>query len=359
MAEVHESQSMQVDTAAITAWAQRCAEAAGAAPEVAQSIAKYLVEADLMGFRTHGLVRLRYNLECLQDGRSKQQGDIQVIRERAAVANWDAELLSGLYVVPQAIQKAIEQARACGTGTVVIRRAQHVAALAAYLTLATDQNMLISLMASTPGQQAVAPFGAKSAVFSPNPFAIGVPTQTTPILLDVSLSMTAAGKVRQAIAEKRDLPFAGLITADGQYTKEAATFLADPPSVLATLGGADLGYKGSGLTLFSELWTMALSQYGRAEGVADADANSVWVQVIDPTAFGELDSFLAQSQAQVDALKAATPIDPAQPVRVPGESAQRLKREQLRDGVHYSAAVWRQLVHCEKLTGVALPDHLG
>jgi len=347
-----------VDADAIRAWATECCQAVGASAEVAQAVARYLLEGDLLGFRTHGLLRLRYNLQCLQDGRSRGQGDPEVLVERAATGSWDAHLLPGLFVVPAAVQAACEKARSCGTGTIVVRRAQHVAALAAYLSLATDQGLLISMMASTPAQRVVAAYGSKDAVFSPNPFAIGVPTQQQPILLDISLSMTAAGKVRQAIAENRPLAFPALITADGQYTDDAQSFIGEPGSVLAPLGGEALGYKGSGLTLFSELWTMALSNYGRGQGQGDGDANTVWIQVIDPAAFGDADVFREQSQAQVDAIRAATPIDPKQPLRVPGENALKLKQQQLAHGVEYTAAVWRQLVKCATLTGVDLPAPL-
>ncbi|RUO63244.1 Malate/lactate/ureidoglycolate dehydrogenase, LDH2 family [Pseudidiomarina planktonica] len=356
MTNISNTKPIYVAAADIHEWARACAQSVGADAGVAQHIATYLLEGDLLGFRTHGLLRLRYNLECLRDGRSRASGEPLVLKDRKAVASWDAQLLPGLYVLPKAIDAACDKAKSCGTGTIVIRRAQHVASLAAYLSLATDRGFMISMFASTPGQRAVAPFGSKQAVFSPNPFAIGVPTQTQPILLDMSLSMTAAGKVRQAIAEERPLPFAGLITPGGEYTNDATTFLADPPSVLASLGGKDLGYKGSGLTLFSELWTMALSNYGRRQGSEDGDANTVWLQVLDPSAFGDQEEFLTESQAQLDAILAATPIDANQPVRVPGSNAIALKKQQLAEGVSYTPAVWRQLEKCAVMCGVDLPE---
>src|SRR5690554_2560761 len=251
--------NIQVEAKLIRDWAESCLKQAGADANIAQAMAENLVAADLLGFRTHGLMRLRYNLKCLRDGSSRRSGEPLILSQRAAVQLWDAQLLSGLYVVPQAIAAAIAMARNCGTGTVVIKRAQHVAALAVYLEQATRAGLLIQMMCSTPGQQVVAPFGAKSGWFSPNPFAIGAPTTSEPILLDMSLSMTAAGKVRKAIAEQQPLPYPALITAEGDYSADATTFLAEPASVLAPLGGKQLGYKGSGLCLFSELWTMALS----------------------------------------------------------------------------------------------------
>lgn len=346
------------DAAAITAWAQQCAEQAGASSEVAANIAKHLVAADLMGFRTHGLIRLRYNLNCLSQGLSKGQGDPRRVSGRAAIELWDADFLPGLHTMPMAVARAMSMAQDYGTGTVVLRRTQHVAALAVYLEQATVAGMMVQIMCATPAQQAVAPFGGKSAWFSPNPLAIGVPTTAQPVLFDVSLSMLAAGKVRTAIAEGKPLPFPALITANGDYTCDARSFLADPASVLAPLGGADLGYKGTGLNLYSELWTLALSQYGRHQAAADGDANTVWVQVVDPAALGDSQGFKQQAQALLDGMCAVTPIDPSQPVRVPGSGALALRAEQQQHGVQFSAAVLKQLQWCAEQFHTPLPSGL-
>ncbi|MDN7125076.1 Ldh family oxidoreductase [Pseudidiomarina sp. 1APP75-32.1] len=341
---------------AMTNWAIRCLEQQGATNEVAQSMASHLVAGDLLGFRTHGLLRLRYNLQALAKGATKGAGQPEVIQRRAAIQLWDADLLSGLYVLPLAISHAIDMARDYGTGTLVIRRAQHVAALAVYLEQATQAGMLIQMMCSTPAQEVVAPHGAKSACFSPNPFAIGVPTAGQPVLLDMSLSMTAAGKVRTALAEGRQLPYPALITPTGDYSCDPQTFVAEKPSVLASLGGEQLGYKGTGLNLFSEFWTLGLSNYGRADAAAeDGDANTVWLQVVDPTALMTAGAFERQAQQLVNAVKAAEPIDPNQPVRVPGEGALATRERQLRQGISYSAATWRQLEWCAEFCQQPLP----
>src|SRR5690554_4932277 len=350
-----EHKNIYIAAVLATHWAAQCLQKAGAEPVIAASMAEHLVAADLLGFRTHGLMRLGYNVRCLQQGEARGAGTYVVERQRAAMQLWDADYLSGLYVVPQAVKAAIAMAKQCGTGTVVIKRAQHVAALVVYLEHAIHAGMMIQLLCATPGQQVVAPYGAKSAWFSPNPFAIGVPTQSQPILFDISLSMTAAGKVRKAIAEKQPLPYPALITAAGNYTTDAESFLADPASVLAPLGGELLGYKGSGLCLYSELWTMALSQLGRHQEQAGLDANTVWIQVIDPAAFGDAEAFKTQAQAMVDGIKSATPIAPEQLVRVPGEGAFKLRKMQQEQGIEYSDALWRQLRKVAVETGVDLP----
>lgn len=336
-------------------WADECLQQSGASGEISRHVAFYLLEGDLLGYSTHGLIRLLNNCQWLQQGKSQRKGQPLTLSERAAVAHWDAQFLPGPYVVPQAIEAAVGMAKKAGTGTVVIRRSQHIAALAAYLSLATEQGMVVSLMCSTPGQRAVAPFGGKQAVFSPNPFALGVPSSTDPLLLDISFSMTAAGKVRQAKANDQRLPYKALITPHGEWTDDPQTFFADTPSAIAPLGGEQLGYKGYGLTLYSEILTMALSQYGRQQGADDGDANSVWVQVIDPSAFGEQKAFIQQVDAMISDCRQAEAIDPQHPVRIPGARALQCKKQQLKAGVEYRDATLKVMRRCSELTGVQLP----
>ncbi|MFC7158263.1 hypothetical protein [Pseudidiomarina halophila] len=78
---------------------------------------------------------------------------------------------------------------------------------------------------------------------------------------------------------------------------------------------------------------MALSDYGRADAAAgDSDANTVWLQVVDPTALLAQGAFELQAEQLVAAVKAATPIDPERPVRVPGEERWRRGSVRVRRG---------------------------
>jgi LDH2 family malate/lactate/ureidoglycolate dehydrogenase len=151
------------------------------------------------------------------------------------------------------------------------------------------------------------------------------------------------------------LPYKALIKPDGEWTDDPLTFFESPGSSIAPLGGEQLGYKGYGLTLFSEIWSMALSQYGRRQGSDDGDANSIWVQVIDPEAFGEKQKFLQQVDDLLADSRKSAPAVPEQPVRIPGEAAQKCKREQLQQGVSYSSATLKVLQRCAEFCGVDLP----
>lgn len=352
----------KLSTSTAIEFATACLQKAGARADIAEQMAKSLVYGDLFGFRTHGLRRLPYNVKQLQSGQSQGQGDVDVVQERLATAHWDAHGLSGLYVIPQAVEHAISKARDCGTATVVVRRCDHVASLAAYLHLATEQGMVISMLASTPAQASVAPFGAKSRVFSPNPFGFAVPyspqgeanSPQRSIMFDMSFSVTAAGKVRQAYDRQESLPWPAIIAPDGSATANPASYL-DEGGALLPLGGIDLGFKGYGLCLMSELLTMGLTGYGRDVGADDGEFNSVYIQVSDPTAFTSTAEFdrvvadLAQRCLQ------AEPINAEQPPRLPGERAWREFDRQMNQGVELDELTWPRLCHVARKLGVAIP----
>lgn len=328
---------------------------AGASTDVAELTARYLLEGDLLGFSTHGLRRLYFNAKLLLEDKASGSAEIDVIVDRTAVATWDAKFLPGPYVAAKAVTLAAEKARVAGTGTIVVRKAQHVACLAAYLRIATQQGFMVSVMCSTPAQSTVAPFGGKQAVFSPNPFAIGVPTSHTPILLDMSFSMTAAGKIRQHWERGEALPWHAIMTAQGKLSNQPADYIEGQGAAILPLGGMDLGYKGSGLCLMSEIWTMALANYGRIEGHADGESNSLFVQVIDPAAFGDATKFTQVADDLVAKVRACQPLDENNPVRVPGEQSMRRREQQLAHGVALDAAIVGRLQRAAERFDVTLP----
>ncbi|RUO18431.1 lactate dehydrogenase [Aliidiomarina iranensis] len=349
---------VRVTKESLLTFATACFAKAGAEATIAKTMAESLLWGDLLGFRTHGMRRLPYNVKQLQSGAARGEGSVQVLNSRAAVETWDANGLPGLFVAPQAVEKACTMALHAGTGTVVVRRCEHVASLAAYLQIATDRGLLVNLMAATPAQSSVAPAGSSSRVFSPNPYAIGVPTNGAPLLLDMSFSVTAAGKIRQAYDRNELLPWPAIVTKTGEITNNPKAYIEEGGAILP-LGGADLGYKGYGLCLQSELWTLGLSGYGRAEAVADGEQNTFFVQVIDPEAFAGKAAFVRVAEDLLTRCLDAQPIDSSQPVRIPGSGALANFQEQTERGVLLDELTWPRLQHCAKKLGVESPAVLG
>jgi LDH2 family malate/lactate/ureidoglycolate dehydrogenase len=234
---------------ALRAFAVALLERSGLAAAMARDVADILVEGDLLGHDTHGLALLAGYLGELDKGTMTKGGTYEVVNERAACATWDGRRLPGPWLTLRAVEKAIAMARACGTGTVAIRRSHHIACLAAYLKRATDQGLMIVLACSDPNTASVAPFGGTRAVFTPNPLALGFPTAGEPVLVDISASLTTNGMTNRLHRQGKRLAHEWLIDAEGRASADPAVLFTQPPGTILPLGGLHAGHKGYGLAL--------------------------------------------------------------------------------------------------------------
>jgi len=327
---------------------------AGLPGERAKGVAEVLVEADLLGHTTHGLHLLAPYLQALEAGTMAKAGEPAVIADHGAAITWDGGYLPGPWLVVKAIDLACERIRTHPVVTVAIQRSHHIACLAAYPKRATDRGLFILLASSDPAARAVAPFGGLRPVYTPNPLAAGIPTQGDPIILDISMSTTTMGLASRLRQQGQRLPHAWLLDSEGNTSDDPAILSTDPPGTILPLGGTDLGHKGFALGLLVEALTSALAGYGRAEQPARWGA-SVFLQVIDPEAFGGRAAFTRETGWLADACR-DNPTRPGEPpVRLPGSQGLQLRAEQLHRGVSLYPTIIPALKPWAEKYGVPVP----
>jgi LDH2 family malate/lactate/ureidoglycolate dehydrogenase len=336
-------------------FASRLFRAAGLSAERAGVLAEVFLEADLLGFTTHGMNRVPHNLRWLVDGESRAQGEPVVLADRGNLFNWDANFLPGPWVVHQAIDTAMERVAEHGVVTGTIRRSQHIACLAAYLPRVVEAGYAVLMTCSTPSENTVSAFGGIDPVFSANPIAMAAPGEVFPLLFDISMSITAGGYVARAAREGKQLPEPCLKDRTGQVTADPAA-LEEGGSIMP-IGGPGHGYKGAALSILTEVLSMALGGYGRADASAggDGEANSVFLQVIDPSAFTSLKTFKAQLAALQRLCEESTVAEGASPVRFPGRRAWEARQQQLRGGVDLYPSIMDDLAPWAERFGVQAP----
>jgi L-lactate dehydrogenase len=342
------------DEKALRAFAYTLLTAAGVRDEIARDTADILVDADLMGHTTHGLALLPAYLQQLADGGMRKTGEPTIVARAAAGETWDGERLPGPWLSLRALDRARALATSQGSGTIAIRRSHHIACLAAYAKRGAEQGGLTLVHCSDPSGASVAPFGAVTPVFTPNPLSAGIPTSGDPILLDISASYTTNGMTTRLYNAREMLPHPWLQDAQGAPTRDPAVLFDDPKGTLLPLGGHEAGHKGFALALLVEALTSALAGHGRANAPQNWGA-SVFVQVLDPRAFGGLDAFRTQIDWLVRACHDATPRPGGPPVRLPGERALALYREQSAHGVVLHPGIMPALVACAERLGVPAP----
>ena len=321
----------------------------GNKPEVSAAV---LVDADIMGHTTHGLALAPRYLQEIESGSMARSGDPTVISDRGACVCWDGQRLPGVWLVSNAMDLAVERAEQYGTVTVAIGNSHHIGCLAAYLLRATDKGYLAMVSSTDPSQRTVAPFGGRQPLFTPNPVAMGIPTEGDPILVDTSASITTNNMGARMVREKRKFP--------GQWVLDAAGMPTDDPAALTAggsilpAGGLDHGHKGYGWALIAEALTQGLAGFGRADDPKGWGA-CAFVQVMDPAAFGGREAFVRQTAWLAQACRENAPRPGIERVRVPGENAMARRRAALAGGVEMYPGIIDALKPFAEKFGVSLP----
>lgn len=339
-------------------FARTLLERAGLETGKAGTVAEVLVEGDLLGHDTHGLQLLAAYLNELASGSMRTQGEPRVISDRPAAVTWDGNRLPGPWLVSEAMALAIPRARELGTCCVTIRRSHHIACLAAYLKRATDQGLMMILSCSDPATTGVAPHGGRQPVMTPNPLAAGWPTDGDPVLLDISASNVTLGLAARLKREGGKFPSDCLIDAQGNPTNDPAVLFEEPKGAILPLGGLEFGHKGYALGLLVEAVTSGLAGHGRAEPKEGWSA-SVYLQILDPEAFGGREDFIRQTSWLSAACHATPPRPGFKSVRLPGENGLRRREEQLAHGVALHPAIMPSLKAAAEKFGVTPPAPLA
>ena len=328
--------------------------ARGMRADIAATSARILVEADLLGHSTHGMALLPGYLKALGDKTMLASGEPVVENQRTVAQVWHGQRLSGLWLTDSAIRVATLMAKAHGTGTITIKHAHHIACLAAYLEAPARDGFMVIVQSSDPCTASVAPHGGITPIMTPNPIAVGIPTGGDPIMIDISSSITANGPSMRLMKEGKRAPGVWFVDSEGNGSDDPSVAYVDPKGALLPLGGLDAGHKGFGLGLMIESLTGGLAGFGRADPPQGWGA-SVFVQVLDPEAFGGRAALERQTDHLREISHASKPQPGVSRVRLPGERGLAWKAAQLAEGVDLHASIMPALVPLASELGVSLP----
>ena len=342
-----------ISTSALTQFAQSLLSAAGVAQAKSATVARLLVQTDMMQRHTHGVALTPLYIDQLRANLMTMDGEPEVVKDTGSTVVWDGNYLPGLWLMDQALNLAFERVPEHGVVTFAIRRSHHIACLAALTKQATDKGYVAILATSDPSGKFVAPFGGRDPVMTPNPFAIGYPGTAGPVLVDICASITTVSMARTKAAAGVNFDYPWLMDNEGHPTTDPRVLeQTTPRGSLMLLGGAEYGHKGFGLALMVEALTQGLSGHGRIDGPKRWGAN-VFLQVLDPQAFAGRNSFLTQMDFIGDACRASTPVTDGALVRLPGDQANRNILRAQTEGIVLSEATLAKLAGCAQTLGVA------
>lgn len=330
--------------------------ASGASREEAAIVGNHLVEANLMGHDSHGIVRTLGYIQQTKDGGLVPAAPIEVIGGKGAAAVVDVNWNFGQVGATRAMEIAIERAREHGLGAAVCRNCGHIGRVGAYGQMAAEAGMIGIACVNNPGTTGlVAPFGGAKGRMGTNPFTFTIPTDNPdePFVLDFATSVAAEGKVRVARNKGVEMPDEYLIDSNGNPTNNPADLYENESGergALLPFGGV-VGYKAYGLAMAVEALSGALSGSGAAGGDR-AGGNGVFMLAIDIPAFterGEFDELFGGLSDHVQ----QPPFREGQEVITPGVPERRRMAQRLADGIDVDEETWRQVCEGGALVGVA------
>lgn len=342
---------------------QACArvfEGAGLSAAEALRVAHSLVLSNLMGHDSHGVIRVAQYVQALEDGIVKAGQEIRVVREADASAVVDGGWGFGQTVCRQAMALAMEKARVRSVAAVELFNSSHIGRLGEYVEQAAGEGMIGIVMCNNHGGgRLLSPFGGIDSRMSPNPIAIGVPSgKAFPIVVDMTTSVVAEGKIRVKRNRGEPLPEGWAIDAEGRPAKVPDDFYGPPRGAILPFGG-NSAHKGYALAVVIDILSGALGGGGCSREGAPSGGNGVFLMALQIEAFTGPDRFRKEVDAFIDYLKSSRLMPGFDGILMPGEMEYRLRRKGEAEGVSVDDETWRQIAETGRKVGVELGRELG
>jgi len=315
-----------------------------------QAVATHLVEAELAGYPSHGLLRLAQYLSEIRLGNVIPNVQPLIV-EKGSFIDIDGMWGLGQVTASIATQKAIEIANRIGVAIVTIQRCNHIGRLESYTRHIANQNQIGLMCVNGHGRSArVAAWQGCVPVLHTNPLSIAVPTQSDPLVLDMSTSAVAEGKVKFHYINNLPIPEGWLVDAQGETTTDASVLYQEPPGALLPFGGVS-GYKGFGLSLMIDILAGALSGAGttRSFGSSGHRGNGVFLCVINIAHVRDVGDYLSEVQDFILRIRNnANPTNKIN-VRLPGDNYFKNRCQKMMEGIAISDRDWERLEQEAKL----------
>ncbi len=317
----------------------RAMEALGLKDERAQLCARLFAETTRDGVYTHGLNRFPRFVETVKNGSVLVDAEPVKTAGVGAIERWDGCSGVGNLNAWASMERTIELARLHGMGGVALANTNHWMRGGSYGWQAAEQGMFAICWTNTLAN--LPAWGATSPSLGNNPLVFAVPRVNGHVVLDMAMSQFSYGSLEGYSKRGQPLPVDGGFDAAGNLTKDAA-------AIEASQRALPIGYwKGSGLSLVLDMMAAMLAG-GKAtyqiprEPVRETGSSQIFL-AIDPGSVGNAYEMNRIADGIIDFLHQATPVDPKQPVRYPGEQTVRLRDENMRLGVPVDPEIWKRI----------------
>lgn len=326
--------------------------ALGCPPDEAEIVGDALARANLAGHDSHGIIRVEQYARLVKEGSIVPGGPTTTERETACTALLDGGWNFGQVVARRAVELGIRKAREYGSGTISVKQSNHLGRLGEYTLMAAQEGMLCTATVNNHGRgNLVAPFGGSDGRLATNPISFACPGPDRPIVVDITTSVVAEGKVRILKNAGKQAPEGWLIDSNGNPTTDPQDLYGPPPGAILPFGGA-VGHKGFALSVMVDILSGALSGAGCSHSSTCRLGNAMFFHILDPEKFvtrDEYDHWVSTLQTHI---KGSPPAPGFSEILMPGEPEFRTEERRRRDGIPVDNVTWQQFKACAAGIGV-------
>ncbi|MGH3242976.1 MAG: Ldh family oxidoreductase [Spirillospora sp.] len=310
--------------------ATRIFTACGVPPDDARLVSDSLVQADLWGHQSHGVLRVGWYVDRIRSGVMNGETKAELVTDHGAVATLDGHDGIGQVITARAAEEAIDRAERHGIGAVSVRNSNHFGT-AAYFTRMAPPRGCIGIL-TTNSSPAMAPWDGRGKLVGSNPWSIAAPVDgDTQMVLDIANTAVARGKIYLARNRGEEIPDGWAVSAEGSPTRNPEKALLGTVLPMA-------GHKGYGISVMMDVLSGVLSGSGFGSGVsgpyqAELPGRSGHLYLaLKIASFGPVEEFEERMKSLVAELKSGS-REGAEEVHYPGEIEAIAETRNAREGL--------------------------
>jgi len=306
-------------------------ESIGASPAEAEVVSRNLLMADMRGIHTHGVNFIPKIVDRVENKVLRVPTELKIVSDKDAVTHIDGNNGFGQVAAEKGMHCAMEHAKKFGVGLSLIRNTNHIGLLAFYSKMAATEGMIgFAMCNSAPS---MAPWGGAEAFFGTNPFSVAVPVgEGYPVILDMSTSLVARGKIRRALALNEKIAKGWALDDEGNPTDDPAKAME---GTLLPVGGP----KGYGMSFFIDLICGLLSGSSFSRDILTfhkplgPTGVGAMMAALEIERFMDRKSFSSLLKSHIESIQTSQKAEGVDRIYLPGEIETEEELKSARDGV--------------------------
>jgi LDH2 family malate/lactate/ureidoglycolate dehydrogenase len=341
---------LRIDPERLVDFAAAVYEHVGMPPEDARLVADTLVQADLWGHQSHGVLRLGWYLDRVHNGVMKPVTEPEFVVDAPSIAVIDGHDGVGHVLTLLATREAVRRAKVHGLAAVAVRNSNHFGTCM-YYTLAGAREGCVMLMTSNGGP-AMAPWGGRRKIIGTNPWSVAAPAgRRAPFVVDMANTGVARGKIYLARQKREPIPLGWAINAAGEPT-------TDPQEAIDGIILPMAGHKGYAIAAMVDVLSGVLTGSGFLDEVhspyktAEKSNCGHLVIALDIESFQPLAQFNERMERWIAEVKSVPLAKGHEEVFYPGEIEASNDARNRREGLLFPGDTIADLKRIARETGL-------